>query len=142
MTDVTPKPHILAINNEPSVLDLFRELLQEEGYRVSTREYVDKNMDTLVALNPDLIIMDYMWAGDDSGWSLLQMLRMHPETAKIPIVVCTGAKREMEDLGDHLLGMGIRVVLKPFELDSLLEAIARGLGQDSDSSGDRDGREK
>jgi len=36
-----PPPHILAINDDPSILDLFRELLEEAAYRVSTRREHD-----------------------------------------------------------------------------------------------------
>ena len=36
--------HVLAINNDLAVLGLFRELLEEEGYRVSTHPYVDHDL--------------------------------------------------------------------------------------------------
>jgi hypothetical protein len=35
-----------------------------------------------------------MWASEDASWSLLPMLRMEPQTASIPIVLCTGAVPE------------------------------------------------
>ncbi len=38
------QPHILAINNDPAVLALFRDLLQEAGYQVSTQTYIDRNL--------------------------------------------------------------------------------------------------
>lgn len=98
--------HILAINNEAAVLALFRDLLEVEGYRVTTQVYVDKDLDAIVGLTPDLIILDYMWPEEDAGWSLLQMLRMDPRTVRIPIVLCTGAVREVEALRGHLAEMG------------------------------------
>jgi hypothetical protein len=36
--------HILAINNDPAVLALFRDLLEEAGYQVSTQNYVDRDL--------------------------------------------------------------------------------------------------
>jgi CheY-like chemotaxis protein len=119
--------HILAINNDLSVLALFSDLLEEEGYRVSTLAYAEKDLAEIKALAPDLIVLDYMWAGEDAGWSLLQLLRMDPGTAAIPIVLCTGAVREVEALGAHLAEMGVRVVLKPFNIDRLLDAITAAL---------------
>src|SRR3954453_9666138 len=83
--------HILAINNDPAVLALFRDLLEEAGYQVSTQNYIDRDVTQIKALAPDLIILDYMWATEDASWSLLQMLRMDPATVDIPIVLCTGA---------------------------------------------------
>ncbi len=115
--------HILAIDNSQAVLDLFRELLEGEGYRVSTQSYVDKDLDAIKDLAPDLIILDYMWGAEDEGWTLLQLLRMDPETKSIPIVLCTAAVAEARELEPHLTERGVRVVLKPFDLDDLLGAI-------------------
>src|SRR5829696_1746988 len=117
------RSHILAINNDSAVLALFRDLLEEAGYQVSTQAYVDRDLTQIKALKPDLIVLDYMWAHEDDSWSLLQMLRMDPATAAIPIVLCTGAVREVEALAPHLLEMGITVVLKPFNIDQLVDAI-------------------
>ena len=117
----------MAINDDQAVLDLFRALLEDEGYRVTTQFYLVPDLGQIAALQPDLIILDYMWAHDDHGWSLLQMLRMDPGTAAIPIVLCTGAVREVEALAPHLAEMGVRVVLKPFDIDHLLAVIAEAL---------------
>ena len=68
-----------------------------------------------------------MWSSDDAGWSLLQMLRMDPRTANIPIVLCTGAVREVEALKARLDEMHVRVVLKPFNIDELAATIASEL---------------
>lgn len=122
-----PRPHVLAINDDASVLALFRDLLDDEGYRVSTQTYLDKDLAGVVALAPDLIIMDYMWSSDDKGWSYLQMLRMDPETTRIPIVLCTGAVREVEAMDAHLAEMAVRVVLKPFNIDHLVDTVRAAL---------------
>src|SRR5215212_10977613 len=90
------RSRILAINNDPAVLALFRDLLEEAGYQVSTQTYIDRGLAQIKALKPDLIILDYMWATEDASWSLLQMLRMDPATAAVPIVLCTGAVREVK----------------------------------------------
>lgn len=121
-------PHILAINNDAAVLGLFRDLLEEEGYTVTTQAYLDKNLLAIARLAPDLIILDYMWSEEDAGWSMLQMLQMNPATSQIPIILCTGAVREVEALSGHLTELGIRVVLKPFSIYHLLDVIGDVLG--------------
>jgi CheY-like chemotaxis protein len=120
---------ILAINNDQAVLALFRDLLEDEGYRVTTQTYVDRDLAGIKAQRPDLIVLDYMWATEDASWSLLQMLRMDPGTAGIPIVLCTAAVREVEALQGHLENMGVRVVLKPFNIDQLVTVIADALAK-------------
>lgn len=127
----TPQRHILAVNESDEVLAIFRLLLEEEGYRVTTQRYALKDMSGLRADVPDLIILDYMWAGDDNGWSMLQMLRMDRATARTPIILCTGAKREIEDLGDRLTEQNVRVILKPFDIDEVLGMIAQELDKAS-----------
>ncbi len=39
MAPSSPARHILAINNSVDVLQLYRDLLEEEGYRVTTATY-------------------------------------------------------------------------------------------------------
>lgn len=119
--------HILCINNSEEVLQLFRELLEEEGYRVTTQSYLEKDLDAICTLKPDLIVLDYMWEHEDSGWSLLQMLKMSPNTQVIPVLLCTGAVRRVQELQGHLLDMDVAVVLKPFNIEDLLQVVARQL---------------
>ena len=71
-----------------------------------------------------------MWANEDASWSLLQMLRMNPGTVAVPIVLCTGAVHEVKALEEHLVTMGVTVVLKPFNIDQLVDAIRERLGAD------------
>ena len=123
----TPRRHILAVDDSDEVLDVFRLLLEEEGYRVTTRRYVLTSLDEIRADPPDLVILDYLWAGDDAGWSMLQLLRLDRITAKTPIVLCTGAKKEVKALGDRLTRQNVRVILKPFDIDELLQAITLAL---------------
>ena len=123
MTEQATSSHIFVVNNSTDVLDLFKVVLGDEGYCVSTQPYIDKDLDHIVDLAPDLIILDYMWAGEDDGWSLLQMLKMDRRTATIPAIVCTGAVREVEALRVHLDEMGVQVVLKPFDIDQLLDVV-------------------
>lgn len=133
------QPHILAINESEDVLQLFRDLLEDEGYRVSTQSYIDKDLDGISRQAPDVIILDYMWAQDDAGWSMLQMLRMSPTTRRIPIVLCTGAVERVRELEAHLASMDVRVVIKPFDIQVLLDALREALERDASSEGEGEG---
>src|SRR4051812_33389413 len=100
---MTPTPkHILAIDNDEGVLAVLRALLEDEGYRVTTDTRATEDLTTIAALAPDLIVLDYRWAGEDAGWSLLKILRLDPRFARIPIVLCTGAAREVGALAGQL----------------------------------------
>ena len=129
------QPHILCITHAPEILALQRELLEEEGFRVTTRLHLDKDLDALLQLAPDAIIIDYMWRQSDDEWVFLTLLTMDPRTRKIPLNLCTGAVREARELQGHLSEMGIRVVLKPFDIEHLIrvvqDAVSTGTGTDS-----------
>ncbi len=124
------QPHILAINHSPEVLDLLRDLLTAEGYRVTVQSLLERDLAEVNRLSPNLIVIDYMWATTDDNWSLLQLLRLNPPTAATPIVLCTGAIRQAEALAEHLREMRIDVVLKPFDIERLLNVIAAALARD------------
>ena len=107
---VQGKRHILAINSSSDVLSMIRAFLCEEGYQVTTHLIHDRDIPLVADLAPELIILDYQEASDDDGWSTLQMLRLAPGTANIPIVLCTGAISHVEETRDHLRELGIEVL--------------------------------
>jgi CheY-like chemotaxis protein len=121
------QPHILCINHVPDILALMKNLLEDEGFRVTTQNQLDKDLDAIADLAPDVIIIDYMWASSDDEWSLLILLTMHPRTRHIPVVLCTGAVLQAKEMQEHLTEMGIRVVLKPFDIDHLVQVVHEAL---------------
>src|SRR5690349_2289613 len=77
---ITPARHVLVINTDPSVLLAVHDLVAEAGYRVSLLSYYNHDLGDIKRLAPDLIVLDYKWSSDDNGWSLLQLMRLDPET--------------------------------------------------------------
>ena len=117
------QPHILCINHSREILNLLRDLLEEEGFRVSTLRAVDRDLDAIAALKPDVITIDYMWSTSDNEWTILTLMTMDPRTSGIPVILCTGAVAEVNALREHLSLLGVRVVLKPFPIDDLIQAV-------------------
>ena len=127
--DAPPK-HILVINDTVAILELFRTLLEEEGFRVSTDDFsVDllQMLGRVKADTPDLIVLDFIVMDEGKGWQFLQLLRMDRNTRAIPVIACTAAARLAEELHAHLDVMGVAVVLKPFDIDVLLAEVERKL---------------
>jgi CheY-like chemotaxis protein len=116
-------PHILVANHAPEILELMRDLLTEEGYRVTIANRDGQTLDAIAAVEPDLIVIDYMWPSSDNEWTLLNLLRMHPRTRSIPCILCTGAVAQVRGMEDHLRAMGIRVIYKPFDIEALAGAV-------------------
>lgn len=116
-------PHVLVVNDTKEILELFRELLQDEGYRVSLSSFAVNDVDEVLELAPDLIILDYLIGGEEQGWQMLQKLKMDRRTAQIPIIVCTAARTLVQEIEGHLLSKNIGVVLKPFDIDELIREV-------------------
>lgn len=123
-TDAEPRPKkILVVNDTQEILDLFRDIFEEEGYEVFLYSYTFNDLVEIKRVKPDLVILDYLIGGEDYGWQMLQKLKMDQATANIPVIVCTGALRQVRELEGHLKEKGVAVVLKPFDIDDLLRAV-------------------
>jgi CheY-like chemotaxis protein len=127
----TPRrqPHILVIDDTQEILDLIQELLEEEGYRVTT-SMARLDLDKIKALAPDVIVQDLLFEGmQETGWKFLTLVRLDPELARIPLILCTAAVRTVNDpaMAEQLDRLGVRVVLKPFLIEDLLSAITGAL---------------
>jgi len=126
-TSGTGNKHILVINDTQEILDLFRDILQEEGYRVSLSSYAFQEVADVARINPDLVILDFIISGEAHGWQMLEKMKMSRPTATIPIIVCTAALELVRELEGHLRAKGVFVVLKPFDIDDLLDAVNQSL---------------
>ena len=122
--------HILVINDTVAILELFRAILEDEGYQVTTDGFATEStalLKRVIDLHPDVIILDLLIVDEQRGWQFLQMLKMARQTSSIPVIICTGAARLVEELQVHLDTMGVGVVLKPFDIDVLLREVAQKL---------------
>ena len=129
MTADRRQPHILIVNDTQEILDLMRELLEDEGYQV-TCSLALLDMTRVKALAPDVIVQDLLFEGtQESGWKFLTLVRLDPELAHIPLVLCTAATRTVNEpeMAEQLNRLGVRVVLKPFVIDDLLTALSEVL---------------
>jgi CheY-like chemotaxis protein len=79
-----------------------------------------------------LLILDYIFNHEDIGWQLLQKLKMNRSTASIPVIICTAAVNKVREMEGYLQSKGIGLVLKPFDIDDLLEAVRRALQPQQD----------
>ena len=118
---------ILAINDTQEILDLFRILLEGEGYEVVLSGFPFQQVSEIEQINPDLIILDFIFGDQKTGWQMLQLLKMKRSTASIPVVVCTAALNAVREQEGYLVSQGVHVVYKPFDIDHILTTIKLAL---------------
>lgn len=114
---------ILVVNDTQEILELFRMLLEGEGYEVVLAGFPIQQMSDIEQIHPDLIILDLVFGDQRSGWQMLQMLKMKRSTASIPVIVCTAALDMVREQEGYLVSQGVHVVFKPFDIDHLLTNI-------------------
>ena len=118
---------ILVVNDTQEILELFRILLETEGYEVILAGFPIQQIADVEQINPDLIILDFIFGDQTSGWQMLQMLKMQRSTASIPVIVCTAALNMVREQEGYLVSQGVHVIFKPFDIDHLLANIKHSL---------------
>ena len=121
--------HILVVNDTEEILDLFRDILEGMGHRMTAWSYSPDDLAKVTEVKPDLIVLDLMLGPTElQGWALLQKVRMSRETEDIPVVLCTAATNWVREQEGWLAANAVKVVLKPFKIEHLEHAIEHALG--------------
>ena len=115
---------ILVVDDDGAILDLLRLLLESEGYTVTTAASFQQARAAIAAGRPDLVLCDGHLL-DAAPFVLLDHLAADPATATLPVLVCSGAVREIEQAAERLTHAHGAVVLKPFDIDDLLATVSR-----------------
>ena len=125
---------ILVVNDTQEILELFRMILEGEGYEVILSGFPIQQIQDVEEINPDLIILDFVFGDQKVGWQMLQMLKMQRSTETIPIIVCTAALDMVREQEGYLVSQGVHVVYKPFDIDHLVTSVQQLLESHEHSS--------
>lgn len=111
-------PHILVIDDDPSIRDLVQEYLCDHDMRVSVGASGSDLFALIDSEAIDLVLLDLKLPGED-GMQLARQLR---ERATVPIVLLTGRSEE----ADRVMGLELGAddyVTKPFSPRELLARV-------------------
>ncbi|HLI09930.1 MAG TPA: response regulator [Ktedonobacteraceae bacterium] len=136
---------ILVIDDDDALLDLFRLLLDEEGYAVVTSKTAFEDVSEVERINPHLIILDIMMGRHYEGLLLLEKLRLYPPTRSLPVILCTAAANVIREQEETLQQKGVPILYKPFELEELLQVIHSllpGTGEKAEGGQENSGSDK
>ena len=120
------RPVILAVEDEPAILELLELSLADAGYDVRAARDAEAAQRMLKDELPDLLLLDWMLPGK-SGLALARELRAGARTRELPIIMVTARGDE----GDRVAGLEAWVddyVTKPFsprELKARIKAVLR-----------------
>lgn len=120
-------PYILVVDDEPDIRNLVREILQDEGYEVSTAENGDAARKARLARRPDLVLLD-IWMPDIDGISLLKEWSEHAGLP-FPVIMISGHGTVETAVEATRLG-AYDYIEKPLSLAKLLLTVERALEAD------------
>jgi DNA-binding response OmpR family regulator len=119
---------VFVVDDDPNIRELLVVNLQAAGYAVTTAGDGIDAVEKLRTLRPQCVVLDIMMPGID-GWELCKIIRDDPALASTRILMLTAKDRER----DRLIGIDIfgadEYMIKPFEIDDLLQTIRRLVGE-------------
>ena len=126
----TPRKHVFAVNSSPDFLLIVRELLEDEGYAVTTSDFEPNVFTRIVMRHPDALMIDV--APEESvGWDLLRGLHLELQMSDIPVLVTSTSPTLLENARDEATRYGTNrsFLTKPPDLDELVRTIREMVGE-------------
>lgn len=125
---------IVIMNDAVELVETMKLLLEDEGYAITTYPAAIVDMNELRLAQPELLILDWLFGREADGLQVVQAVRLDKELAALPIIVCTAAQRQIQEMQLHLSGKNVRVLYKPFDLDVFLSTVQQALGVAGDDA--------
>jgi two-component system chemotaxis response regulator CheY len=117
---------ILIMDDDPQVCDLLKQVLEEEGYAVTTAENGQEGIKLYRAHPADLIILDILMPEKEGLETILELRREFPQI-KI-IAMSGGSERAKLNLLDLAKRLGAQyTVRKPFQLENFMSIVRQAL---------------
>ncbi len=123
---------IIMIEDNPANRMVFKDLLELEGFEVTSLEKAEDALPMAKELNPDLILMDIQLPGMD-GLTATKILREDPNTQAIPIVALTSYAMP-GDRERALVAGCTGYITKPIRVDSFRDEVKRCAGVKEEDS--------
>lgn len=117
-----PVKKIMVVDDSPTERFFLQDLLTKKGFTVVTAENGEEGVAKAKTELPDLIMMDVVMPGLN-GFQATRQISKAPETAHIPIFMCTTKDQETDKVWGVRQGAKDYLV-KPINADELFAKIA------------------
>ena len=119
------KGKILVVDDSPPILDVLRDTLESEGYRIYVATSGEKALSRALQSMPDLILLDVLMPGMD-GFETCRCLKADEKTGEIPVIFMTGLTDTAHKVRGFEVG-GVDYVTKPIEISELVARVTMHL---------------
>ena len=120
---------ILAIDDNADTLQLLERYAAGTRYRLVTTRDPREGVELATNSLARVVLLDVMMPQED-GWKVMSMLRQHPQTAHIPVIVCTILAQEKLALSLGASGFLHKPVTRQAFLDALSQLLDPGESSD------------
>jgi signal transduction histidine kinase/CheY-like chemotaxis protein/HAMP domain-containing protein len=125
--DPLHRGRLLVVDDDPQVVDLVRQLLEDEPYEVIAATDGQGALEAIAQTPPHVILLDLLMPRMD-GFTVIEHLQRDPQCRQIPVIVLTA--KTLTAMEQAMLEQSVRTVIQKrgLERDTLIQEL-RGLLQ-------------
>jgi two-component system, chemotaxis family, response regulator PixH len=112
---------VLVVEDSQSERELITLYLEQNNYQVIAANNAEDGMELAAKQQPDVIITDITMEGIN-GFEFCRLLKVYPDTEKIPVIACTARDRELDRMWGQKQGIDFYIT-KPYTQEELVNAI-------------------
>ena len=113
--------HILIIDDSPTEVHVFKNMLMNHDIEVSVAENGEEGIEKAIETMPDCILMDVVMPGKN-GFQATRDLSRNPATSAIPVIIITTKDQETDKIWGMRQG-AVEYVVKPVADKDLVAMI-------------------
>lgn len=115
---------IAIVDDDEPIVTFMCHLFESEGYHTLSWSRGEGAHALIQHEQPQLVVLDLWLEQHETGWNLLQSLRADPQTAHIPIILCSADITSLRARDSANGGSQYTLIEKPFDVDALLDKVA------------------
>ena len=120
------QPHILIVEDDLFIRELYDRQLSLEGYQVTTAEDGEIGLAKITESIPDLLLLDIMLP-KVSGLDLLRTIKAKDETKNIPVILLTNLGQDPVIKEGFNLGADGYLIKSAYTPDQIIEEVKKFL---------------
>ncbi len=109
---------VLVVDDNADLMHFYRRYVTNTRFEITPLSSGRELFATIDAVRPDVIVLDVMLP-DVDGWELLTYLHEHPDTRRLPVIICSVVRRK-----ELALALGATLYLsKPVRRKAFIDAL-------------------
>ncbi|HAD25844.1 MAG TPA: hypothetical protein DCF61_08940 [Alphaproteobacteria bacterium] len=128
---------IVCVEDEQDIREDVAEVLAEAGHEVTQAENGRRGLETIVAVQPDLVLSDITMPDMDGHQLLVELRESHPELGDIPFIFLTALADRKDQITGRQLGAD-DYLTKPIDFEMMMVVVESKLEKQRHIQAQRD----